>query len=186
MHLGWGRCTAAQPHVPAGCMGWNMSQPPQLCSQLGLPGDWNATDPCGRISWFCRRRRMWIQDSGVDKWSAGFFVPQNCSHAAGPFLHCTAKHDVLALFWQPSSCWLKWKVSVRGVGCQVKVGGWVGAGALHPQFSDSELEMKVGTLASTSREAFFSHTQGLSMCLPAGNNKLGVWYYPAPGVCAVL
>lgn len=60
------------------------------------------------------------------------------------------------------------------MGCRVKVGGWVGAGALHPQFSDSELEMKVGTLASTSREAFFNHTQGLSMCLPARNNKLGV------------
>lgn len=171
----------AQLSVSCACWvyGWNMSQPLQLCSQPGLPWGWNAADPCGRIIGFARGGGCGFRYS-----QTGFFLSQNWSHAAGPFLHCTARHEILTKFWRPGSCWLKQKVSFGNKGCRVKVGGsecfvfpvqWQWA------------EMKVGTWASviyTPCEALLSHTQGWSMCLPAGINKFRFCYYPTPGACA--
>lgn len=117
---GWGRCTAAQSHVSAGVWTGTCPSPFSCVPNWGCPtgAGMQLTLVAGSVG-SARGGGCGFRCS-----QSGFFLPQNRSRAAGPLLQCTARHDVLALFWRPSSCWLEQKVSVGNMGCQVKVGGW--------------------------------------------------------------
>lgn len=90
---------------------------------------------------------------------------------------------------RPSQCWQrKNKVSTGNTGCGVRMGGrgeWLSPGYLPLGFWWQEAEMGLDTWLSVihrTRGAVSNDAQGLSVCLPEGNNKLGFWYYPAPDV----
>lgn len=81
---------------------------------------------------------------------------------------------------RPSQCWQrKNKVSTGNTGCGVRMGGrgeWLSPGYLPLGFWWQEAEMGLDTWLSVihrTRGAVSNDAQGLSVCLPEGNNKLG-------------